>query len=153
MPLGTVPAFRFWRGSTQQGSLIHADHLGNVRIGILHSPHLARRARQRKGIPFIPLKYQLIVIDGPAGYLKSDRPQIGDVALRNILIPEQDGLQPLKQLQPFPGDFILLQDSLHASRDYYFSDLVGPDNHRPIGKWGWMHQAYLREHKPGLYIG
>ena len=39
--------------------------------------------------------------------------------------------------------------TLHG--DYYFPDLVGPDDHRPIGKWGWMHQAYLREHKPGLY--
>lgn len=35
--------------------------------------------------------------------------------------------------------------------DYYFPDLIVPDDHRPIGKWGRMHQAHLREQKPGLY--
>ena len=35
--------------------------------------------------------------------------------------------------------------------DYYFPDLIVPDDHRPIGKWGRMHQAHLMEQKPGLY--
>ena len=39
--------------------------------------------------------------------------------------------------------------TLHG--DYYFPDLVGPDDHRPIGKWGRMHLNYLKEHMPGLY--
>ena len=36
--------------------------------------------------------------------------------------------------------------------DYYFPDLAAPEtDSRPIGKWGRMHLAYLKEHKPGLY--
>ena len=34
---------------------------------------------------------------------------------------------------------------------YYFPDLVGPGENRPIGKWGRMHLNCLKEHKPGLY--
>ena len=39
--------------------------------------------------------------------------------------------------------------TLHG--DYYFPDLVGPEEDRPIGKWGRMHLNYLKEHRPGLY--
>lgn len=40
--------------------------------------------------------------------------------------------------------------TLHG--DYYFPDITAPKtNSRPIGKWGRMHLAYLKEHKPGLY--
>ena len=39
--------------------------------------------------------------------------------------------------------------TLHG--DYYFPDLVGPGENRPIGKWGRMHLNCLKEHKPGLY--
>ena len=40
--------------------------------------------------------------------------------------------------------------TLHG--DYYFPDLAAPEtDSRPIGKWGRMHLAYLKEHKPGLY--
>ena len=36
--------------------------------------------------------------------------------------------------------------------DYYFPLLTAPEtDSRPIGKWGRMHLAYLKEHKPGLY--
>lgn len=36
--------------------------------------------------------------------------------------------------------------------DYYFPVLTAPEtDSRPIGKWGRMHLAYLKEHKPGLY--
>lgn len=40
--------------------------------------------------------------------------------------------------------------TLHG--DYYFPDLAAPEtDSRSIGKWGRMHLAYLKEHKPGLY--
>lgn len=39
--------------------------------------------------------------------------------------------------------------TLHG--DYYIPDLTCPRDDRPIGKWGRMHLAYLKEHKPGLY--
>ena len=40
--------------------------------------------------------------------------------------------------------------TLHG--DYYFPDLAAPEtDSRPIGKWGRMHLAYLKEHNPGLY--
>ena len=40
--------------------------------------------------------------------------------------------------------------TLHG--DYYFPDLAAPEtDSRPIGKWGRMHLAYLKEHKQGLY--
>ncbi len=39
--------------------------------------------------------------------------------------------------------------TLHG--DYYFPDLAGLEERRPIGKWGRMHLNYLKEHKPGLY--
>ena len=36
--------------------------------------------------------------------------------------------------------------------DYYFPLLTALEtDSRPIGKWGRMHLAYLKEHKPGLY--
>ena len=35
--------------------------------------------------------------------------------------------------------------------DYYLPDLIVPDDHRSIGKWGRMHLHYLKECKPGLY--
>ena len=35
--------------------------------------------------------------------------------------------------------------------DYFIPDLELPEETRPIGKWGWMHRDYLREHKPIQY--
>ena len=35
--------------------------------------------------------------------------------------------------------------------DYYIPDLTLPEEPRPMGKWGWMHREYLREHKPIQY--
>ena len=35
--------------------------------------------------------------------------------------------------------------------DNYIPDLALPQETRPIGKWGRMHQEYLREHKPIQY--
>ena len=32
--------------------------------------------------------------------------------------------------------------------DYYIPDLKLPEEHRPIGKYGWMHREYLREAHP-----
>ena len=43
-----------------------------------------------------------------------------------------------------------LDYSLHG--DYYLPDSTIPEtDSRPIGKWGRMHQAYLKEHRSGLY--
>ena len=35
--------------------------------------------------------------------------------------------------------------------DYFIPDLTLPEGTRPIGKWGRMHQDYLREHNPIQY--
>lgn len=35
--------------------------------------------------------------------------------------------------------------------DYYIPDLTLPEERRPIGKWGWMHREYLKEHNPILF--
>ena len=35
--------------------------------------------------------------------------------------------------------------------DYYLPDLELPKEQRPIGRWGRMRLAYLKEHRPGLY--
>ena len=35
--------------------------------------------------------------------------------------------------------------------DYYMPDLRLPEESRPIGQWGRMHQVYLQEHRPGQY--
>ena len=35
--------------------------------------------------------------------------------------------------------------------DYYIPDLKLPEESRPIGRWGWMHKAFLQEHRPGQY--
>ena len=32
--------------------------------------------------------------------------------------------------------------------DYYIPNLKLPEEHRPIGKYGWMHREYLREVHP-----
>lgn len=36
--------------------------------------------------------------------------------------------------------------------DYYIPVLtLSSEEQRPIGKWGWMHREYLREHRPILF--
>lgn len=35
--------------------------------------------------------------------------------------------------------------------DYYVPDLKLPKEHRPIGHWGRLHQAYLQMYRPGVY--
>ena len=35
--------------------------------------------------------------------------------------------------------------------DYYVPDWKLPEEHRPIGKWGNLHRAYLRQFRPALY--
>ena len=35
--------------------------------------------------------------------------------------------------------------------DYYIPDLTLPEESRPIGRWGRMHRAFLKEHCPGRY--
>ena len=43
-----------------------------------------------------------------------------------------------------------LDYTLHG--DYYFPEPTASEaDSQPIGKWGRMHLAYLKEHKPGLY--
>ena len=37
------------------------------------------------------------------------------------------------------------------SGDYYIPDLKLPEETRTIGKWGRMHRAYLKEHRPIQY--
>ena len=32
--------------------------------------------------------------------------------------------------------------------DYYIPDLKLPEEHRPLGKSGWMHREYLRDVRP-----
>ena len=35
--------------------------------------------------------------------------------------------------------------------DYYVPDLKLPEERRPIGHWGRLHQSYLKQHRPMLY--
>lgn len=35
--------------------------------------------------------------------------------------------------------------------DYYIPDLKLSEESRPIGRWGRMHRAFLKEHRPGRY--
>lgn len=35
--------------------------------------------------------------------------------------------------------------------DYYVPDLKLPEEHRPIGRWGHLHQSYLKQYRPILY--
>ena len=35
--------------------------------------------------------------------------------------------------------------------DYYIPMLTLPEENRPIGRWGRMHQRYLKENHPGYY--
>ena len=35
--------------------------------------------------------------------------------------------------------------------DYYLPVLELPKENRPIGRWGRLHQAYLKHHRPVLY--
>ena len=35
--------------------------------------------------------------------------------------------------------------------DYYMPDLKLPEEHRPIGHWGRLHQSYLKLYRPMLY--
>lgn len=35
--------------------------------------------------------------------------------------------------------------------DYYVPDLKLPEEHRPIGLWGRLHQSYLKQYRPMLY--
>ena len=35
--------------------------------------------------------------------------------------------------------------------DYYVPDLKLPEERRPIGRWGRLHQTYLKQYRPMLY--
>ena len=35
--------------------------------------------------------------------------------------------------------------------DYYVPDLRLPEEHRPIGHWGRLHQSYLKQFRPMVY--
>ena len=35
--------------------------------------------------------------------------------------------------------------------DYYIPDLKLPHGERPIGKYGWMHREYLKEHNSMMF--
>ena len=35
--------------------------------------------------------------------------------------------------------------------DYYVPDLKLPEEHRPIGHWGRLHQSYLKQYRPMHY--
>lgn len=35
--------------------------------------------------------------------------------------------------------------------DYYVPDLTLPEENRPIGRWGRLHQSYLKLYRPMLY--
>ena len=35
--------------------------------------------------------------------------------------------------------------------DYCIPDLKLPNEERPIGKYGWMHRGYLKEHNPMMF--
>ena len=35
--------------------------------------------------------------------------------------------------------------------DYYIPDLKLPEEHRPIGHWGRLHQSYLKQFRPMVY--
>ena len=36
---------------------------------------------------------------------------------------------------------------------YYLPNIAVPEHDpRPIGKWGMLHETYLKKHKPGTYI-
>ena len=37
--------------------------------------------------------------------------------------------------------------------DYYIPALRLTEESRPIGRWGWLHKAYLEETRPALYLG
>lgn len=41
-------------------------------------------------------------------------------------------------------DYVLVED-------YYIPMLTLPEEKRPIGRWGRMHQKYLKENRPGYY--
>ena len=39
----------------------------------------------------------------------------------------------------------------HLEGDYYLPVLELPEENRPIGRWGRLHKAYLKNHRPVLY--
>ena len=41
--------------------------------------------------------------------------------------------------------------TLGADGMLYPNLILEPQEHRPIGRWGWMHRAYLEAEHPGLY--
>lgn len=36
--------------------------------------------------------------------------------------------------------------------DYYVPDLKLPEEHRPIGHWGRLHQSYLKQFRPMVTV-
>ncbi len=44
------------------------------------------------------------------------------------------------------GTYTLGEDGM-----LYPNLVLDPHEHRPIGRWGWMHRAYLEAEHPGLY--
>ncbi len=56
----------------------------------------------------------------------------------------------MKELEPRIHDDSNGLDYLLVG-DYYLPLLALPEENRPIGKWGRMHQLYLKEHHGGRY--
>ena len=43
------------------------------------------------------------------------------------------------------------RDKFIVTGDYYVPVLELPEENRPIGRWGRLHKAYLKNHRPILY--
>ena len=48
---------------------------------------------------------------------------------------------------------VITENGIHCTLhgDYYFPDISATDSHTAIGHYGRMRNAYLEEHRPGLY--
>ena len=74
--------------------------------------------------------------------------------------PGLGGIDLLVGLAGSAGMYLLIQSKIKQAKkfrrdvlvgDYYVPDLKLPEERRPIGHWGRLHQSYLKLHRPMLY--
>ena len=54
-------------------------------------------------------------------------------------------------MSPAYGWLPHFRDKFIVTGDYYVPVLELPEENRPIGRWGRLHKAYLKNHRPILY--
>ena len=81
----------------------------------------------------------------PTSFLSVQRPCYNEAERRQQQNRKEQTMEELRQTIQEHGIRYQLEG------DYYLPVLELPEENRPIGRWGWLHKAYLKNYRPILY--